>query len=106
MSPLSLKILTKWRLSAINYQIVVTPYFLKLQNPLQHARATKSNVALCKLLTAAIPSLNNASPKTLMNKNSLTCISSNTVITATGSTAEMREANKSESSVETLTLKK
>lgn len=46
------------------------------------------------LLTTVTASLSNDSPNTTMYKISLTCISSNTASTATGSTADISAPNR------------
>lgn len=54
--------------------------------------------ASCWALTTVTASLSRDSPKTMMNSTSLTCTSSNTASTATGSTAAIRLPNRRKSS--------
>lgn len=57
------------------------------------------------ILTTDTPSLKRDSPKTFIYRKVLTEISSNIAITATGSTALIKEANNKISKIEKLTVK-
>lgn len=70
----------------------------------KHGSMGSRNGSAVRTLTTVTASLSRDSPKTMIKRVSLTCTSSKTASTATGSTAEMRLPNSRKSSKPACTL--